>query len=158
MHGRNAGAKIGTALAGALLLATGGEAEAQAGERGGVSVAGTWELTMHNEDRSFTWNVTFEQDGEILSGFAESGGRILPLDGRLSGSTITFDVTIEGTHDDPLRFTGDVDVDGGSAAGIMDPAAGAYPEALMSWVAERTDPRIEAPPARRTRAAGRPSI
>jgi hypothetical protein len=95
---------------------------------------------LHNDAQSFEWNVTFEQEGQILSGFAEMQGRVFPLEGWLDGNEITFYITIDQPdHDAPLMFAGEVD--GGSATGVMDPTDGANPEAQMDWFGKKKDRR-----------------
>lgn len=123
-------------LAGALLFCAGDTAVAQATGSEMVTVAGVWELVLQNDESSFEWNVTFKQDGEALSGFAESNGSVFPIEGWIDGEEINFSVT-PPDHDAPLMFVGIVD--GVSASGTMDPTGGMHPEASMDWHAEKRE-------------------
>ena len=137
MAGREARRIINLTAAGLLLLGATADLSAQHG--GDVSVAGKWEITLQNDAQSYEWNVTFEQDGVMLSGFAEMQGRVFPLEGSLDGQKITFAVMVDDPgHDAPLMFTGDVD--GHTGSGVMDPTNGMHSDALMDWVGEKTDP------------------
>jgi len=130
--------KTSLTLAGAILLFATTATAAQTHEAAVVSVAGEWEITMQNDVDSYVWNVTFEQEGQVLSGFAETMGQVFPLEGWIDGQEITFNVTVDlPDHEAPLSFVGKVE--GHSASGVMDPTDGVHAGALMDWYAERKD-------------------
>ncbi len=133
MRTRNFRIATGLALAGAALITAVAPAAAQSRESD-TSVVGVWDLVLESDRSPGEWHITLEQDGEVLSGFAEVGGLVAPLEGRVDGEEIMFSVTVP-EHDAPLLFVGVVD--GASASGVMDPTGGMHSEAAMDWIAEK---------------------
>ena len=74
-------------------------------------VTGVWEITLNTQTGETTWTATFEQEGEKLSGEVDIGDReILPLDGTVEGSTITFQFVVPDLDGDtPINLTGEVE-------------------------------------------------
>ena len=108
---------ISIALAGAV------KASAQT-----VDFAGAWTFTVTTtETGSTTPSVTFEQDGETLTGrYSSEGLGEADLSGTVSGSEITFtfsadlgDVTYTGTVDEEGEISGTMDIGGGFVTGTF---------------------------------------
>jgi len=67
---------------------------------GGVSVAGTWELTVESPMGSRTSDAVFTQDGETLGGKMISQRGEAPLQGTIKGDAVAFNLTINAQGQD----------------------------------------------------------
>ena len=107
------------AFLGLLLVASAGEAQAQA------NVAGTWEISWETQRGPMTTTFTFVQDGNAFIGNAEMAMRGGPpggggggggetreveiTDGKIDGNTITFSMAMGmGERSMSFAFTGTV--------------------------------------------------
>ncbi len=121
------------ALAGAALLpALATPALAQAADSS--SVVGAWELTYETPRGETALKLTFVQDGDTLSGTAETRRGNRPLtDVSVDGNRITFSLEFRGRGDRSftMRFTGTVE--GDSATGTLTGPRGRE----TPWTAQR---------------------
>ncbi len=119
--------RVGTMLATAFAIALAGAVNASAQT---ANVAGAWILTVDSDAGITNPTVTFEQDGETLTGHysSENLGEN-DLTGTVSGSEMTFtfaadlggmvvDVTYTGTVDEDGMISGTLDL-GGFAGGTF---------------------------------------
>lgn len=67
---------------------------------GGVSVAGTWELTVESPMGSRTSDAVFTQNGETLGGKMISQRGEAPLQGTVKGDAVAFNLTINAQGQD----------------------------------------------------------
>ena len=107
-----------------------GDASEQA-EDATVSVAGKWEMTMDSPMGEISWTVQVEQNGDMVSGYAESAMGTFPVEGFVVGTEWTFDVAVDA-HGTPmvLGFVGDVE--GDEAWGVANMQGEPY-----AWTAKR---------------------
>ena len=99
-----------------------------------TSVAGDWDVTVNSPQGSNTTLVTFNQDGEKVSGIFKSPQGQLPFEGgTLKGGdlTFTFTITTQGIQL-PITLTGKVE--GATMIGKAD--FGGFAEG--DWTAKRT--------------------
>ena len=80
---------------------------------GQSSLTGEWEMTLHTQTGETTWQASFEQSGATIGGEINIGDReILPVNGSLAGSTVTFTIVVPDLDgDQPISFEGEVDGD-----------------------------------------------
>ena len=74
-----------------------------------ADISARWELHADFDDRSIPGafaDCTFRQDGQRLSGSCEDA----TLNGEIKGETVTWQLTLAGSHD-TLTFTGRLDDD-----------------------------------------------
>jgi len=119
----------------AVLALAAAVAPAAAQDTPPAKVAGPWNFSFETPQGATTWKITFEQVADTLKGTAVSEFGELPLSGLVSGSDITFGVTLnfEGQSFD-LMFSGKVSDK--TAEGTIDvPAAGMQ----IPWTAKRVE-------------------
>jgi hypothetical protein len=58
-----------------------------------LKLAGTWDVTINNPDRTINEQWILEQDGEKLTGKVKNVRGELPLEGTVEGTTVRVEVT-----------------------------------------------------------------
>ena len=109
----------------AFSVATGWGQEAKQQKAAGVS--GDWEITSETPRGTMTRAVTFEQDGNTLTGSIETQGGSLPIQkGSVDGNKISFAVVVSrGGNSFEMTYKGTVD--GDTAKGTFQTPRGEVP-------------------------------
>lgn len=115
-------------LAGAALLALAAPATAQES----VDVSGEWEMTTETPRGTQTRMVTFEQEGDVLTGTMETRMGTAPItEGTVNGNEITFSMVFtRGDRSMTLTYTGTVEGDEMSGKFVT-------PRGEVPWTAKR---------------------
>jgi hypothetical protein len=122
-------------LAGALLallatVPTWSEASAQ---EPAVDMTGVWEITSESPRGTQTRTITFEQDGNKLTGTMETQMGSVPIEGSVEGNKITFTMTFSrGERSFEMVYTGTVE--GDTAKGTMQ-----TPRGETEWTGKRVE-------------------
>ncbi|MGD8867214.1 MAG: hypothetical protein PVI01_06280 [Gemmatimonadales bacterium] len=97
-----------------------------------VDVTGTWEITSESPRGTMTRNVTFEQQGDQLTGSIETRSGSVPIQqGSIDGNQISFTVVFSrGDNNFEMTYTGTVD--GDTAIGTFQTPRGGGP-----WTGQR---------------------
>lgn len=97
-----------------------------------VDVSGEWDFESEGRQGTRTTRMTFEQDGETLTGHAiMRQGMEAPLTGTVKGDVITFTISMSmGDRSFEMTYTGKVD--GDTAEGTMETPRGETP-----WTAKK---------------------
>lgn len=97
-----------------------------------VDVSGVWELTSETPRGTMTRNVTFEQDGNKLTGSIEGRNGSVPIQkGSIDGNKISFTVVFSrGGNNFEMTYTGTVEAD--TAKGTFQTPRGEVP-----WTGKR---------------------
>jgi hypothetical protein len=122
--------RLTVAIAGAALLALAGPALAQEA----VDVSGDWEITIESPRGTRTRTVTFEQDGNELTGTMETQMGATPIsEGSVNGSEISFTMVFtRGEGSMSLVYTGTVEGDEMSGNVVT-------PRGEIPWTAKRKE-------------------
>lgn len=77
---------------------------------GQSSLTGDWEMKLLTQTGETMWQAHFEQDGSTIGGEINIGDReILPVNGSLDGTTLTFTIVVPDLDgDQPISFEGEV--------------------------------------------------
>jgi hypothetical protein len=91
-----------------------------------ANVAGTWEITMAamqggggGGGTPQPQTLTLKQDGTKVSGTISGRGGETPIDGSVSGNTLTFTVTRQGRDGNSMTITYTATVSGDTLTGKM---------------------------------------
>jgi hypothetical protein len=97
-----------------------------------VDVTGTWEITSESPRGTMTRNVTFEQEGDKLTGSIETRSGSVPIQqGSIDGNKISFTVVFSRAGNDfEMTYTGTVN--GDTAKGTFQTPRGEVP-----WTGKR---------------------
>ena len=114
----------------ALFAATAWSQEAKQAKA--VDVTGTWEITSESPRGTMTRNITFEQQGDELTGSIETRSGPVPIQkGSIEGNKISFTVVFSrGGNNFEMTYTGTVD--GDTAKGTFQTPRGEVP-----WTGKR---------------------
>ncbi len=97
-----------TAILAAVMLVVG----AGSGSGQSVDPSGDWDLTIHVQQDSIDWEVTFEHEGGTLGGTLVIGRDRIPIEGTLKGTRLEFSFIQEDEDGDfPITMSGQVDGD-----------------------------------------------
>lgn len=116
----------------AALFAVLAAVPAQAQEEEAVDVSGVWEISAETPRGTMTRTITFEQDGDNLTGTMETQmGSIAIENGSVDGNKITFTfVMTRGDRSMQVVYKGTVD--GDTAKGTMQ-----TPRGQIEWTGKR---------------------
>lgn len=98
-----------------------------------VDMTGSWEITSESPRGTQTRTITFEQDGNKLTGTLETQMGSVPIEGSVEGNNITFTMTFSrGERSFEMVYTGTVE--GDTAKGTMQ-----TPRGEIEWTGKRVE-------------------
>jgi hypothetical protein len=86
------------------------------------NIAGAWQLSWQGRDGSQQATIRVQQDGSNLSGTLQGRRGSSQLTGSVSGSSVSFNVQMQGRHTITLALTGTID--GDKMSGTFQPQGG----------------------------------
>ena len=115
----------------AFSVATGWGQDAK--QQKAVDVSGDWEITSETPRGTMTRNITFKQEGSVLTGSIETQNGSLPIQkGTVEGNKISFTIVMSrGDRSFEMTYTGTVD--GDTCKGTFQTPRGEVP-----WTGKRT--------------------
>ena len=104
-----------------------------------AKVNGTWRSQLQVRGKPVTYEITFAQQYQMISGTASVAGRSVVLrNAQVNGAALAFDFTAE-LDGAPIKHSFSGRVDGASVTGTVD-LAGAKLQAKLDWSAQLTGP------------------
>ncbi|HEY0336041.1 MAG TPA: hypothetical protein VGC70_01780, partial [Burkholderiales bacterium] len=101
-----------------------------------AKVAGTWQSQLQVRSKPVPYEITLQQEFQMVSGQARVGGRTAKIENvKLRGDQLTFEFTAE-LDGMPVKHQLSGKVDGGKLEGTAD-LSGSRLQARMDWSATR---------------------